>query len=193
MIIGMVITINELGEAEMDRDSKRSDVIRKEVVKKDVKYKMLTERMKSPPLTKLKDSAGEAEYVVNTPTMIYEGKPPDGVCARATVGDNIEGLMVPSSMRLQSLVNSAAILGEVSLLMREEVESKMWEYGADGLDDCNRNFDHLINILSSLKNGFKTAQLRQQRSNFEETCAKICITKMKKGLMFPKHLESREK
>ena len=55
MIIGMVITINELGEAEMDRDSKRSDVIRKEVVKKDVKYKMLTERVKSLPIMKLKD------------------------------------------------------------------------------------------------------------------------------------------
>ena len=76
MIIGIVITIKVLGEAEIDRDSNLSDVIRKEVVKKDVKYKMLTERVKSPPLMKLKDSAGEAEYIVHTPTLIYKGKPP---------------------------------------------------------------------------------------------------------------------
>ncbi len=96
----------------------------------------------------------------------------------------------------EGLFNSAAILSEISLLTREEVESKMREYGADGLDDCDRNFDHLINILSTPRTSMVDSSKRLSLTRADWTilrnstlfCSMFFSTLMRQVSHFPRFL-----
>jgi hypothetical protein len=108
--------------------------------------------------------------------------------------DNItmQGSVAPE----EGLFNSAAILSEISLLTREEVESKMREYGADGLDDCDRNFDHLINILSTPRTSMVDSSKRLSLTRADWTilrnstlfCSMFFSTLMRQVSHFPRFL-----
>ena len=114
-----------------------------------------------------------------------------------TTVDNDDNITVQGSVAPEEgLFNSAAILSEISLLTREEVESKMREYGADGLEDCDRNFDHLINILSTPRTSMVDSSKRLSLTRADWTilrnstlfCSMFFSTLMRQVSHFPRFL-----
>ena len=126
----------------------------------------------------------------------YSGNDNTLTTVDSSVNNDDNTTMQDSVAPEEGLFNSAAILSEISLLTREEVESKMREYGADGLDDCDRNFDHLINILSTPRTSMVDSSRRLSLTRADWTilrnstlfCSMFFSTLMRQVSHFPRFL-----
>ena len=143
------------------------------------------------------DAHGSNVNVNDHNTTLQDCSADSGNDHTLTTVDNDDNITMQGSVAPEEgLFNSAAILSEISLLTREEVESKMREYGADGLDDCDRNFDHLINILSTPRTSMVDSSKRLSLTRADWTilrnstlfCSMFFSTLMRQVSHFPRFL-----